>query len=113
MNEIALALIETLKYFRIAYKNEECSEIRERYRDHIYMLESKLIMLFAGNVIKRVEDLDLNERIVNALHGEGIYTFYQLTQCTRQKVLDFPNIGEEYVKDIEEAMAKEGVKFAS
>jgi DNA-directed RNA polymerase alpha subunit len=110
---IAIALLETLKYFRGAREVEKCDETKEFYSDNISMLESKLIMLFAGNEVTRIEDSDLNNRIVNALHGEGIYTFYQLTQYTRKEVLDFPNIGEEYLEDIEKAMAKEGVKFAS
>jgi DNA-directed RNA polymerase alpha subunit len=109
MSGIALALIEALKYFRSAYEVEECSETKEFYRYNISMFENKLIMLFGGDI----EDLDLNERIVNALYGKGVYTINNLTGYTRQEVLDFPNIGEEYVKDIEEAMHRLGVKFAS
>jgi DNA-directed RNA polymerase subunit alpha len=61
---------------------------------------------------KRLElslaEIDLSVRTVNCLEEQGIFTVEDLLKCTRQRLLEVPNLGEKTLETIYDALEKLG-----
>ena len=55
-----------------------------------------------------LSEIDLIVRTVNCLEEEGIFTVRDLLNCTPERLLEIPNLGEKTLETIYEALAKIG-----
>jgi DNA-directed RNA polymerase subunit alpha len=53
-------------------------------------------------------EVDLVVRTVNCLEDEGIFTVQDLLNCTPERLLEIPNLGEKTLETIYEALEKIG-----
>jgi DNA-directed RNA polymerase subunit alpha len=53
-------------------------------------------------------EIDLIVRTVNCLREAGIFTVRDLLNCTPERLLEIPNLGEKTIETIYEALAKIG-----
>lgn len=53
-------------------------------------------------------ELDLPVRTTNCLDEQGISTIGDLLQCSREKLLGFPNFGEKTLEEVFKALEKHG-----
>ncbi len=53
-------------------------------------------------------EIDLSVRTVNCLEEDKIFTVLELLQCTRERLLQIPNLGEKTVETIYTALEKIG-----
>jgi DNA-directed RNA polymerase subunit alpha len=53
-------------------------------------------------------EIDLVVRTVNCLEDEGIFTVQDLLNCTPDRLLEIPNLGEKTLETIYEALEKIG-----
>ena len=53
-------------------------------------------------------ETDLSVRIVNCLEEDKIFTVQDLLQCTRERLLTIPNLGEKTIEVIYAALEKIG-----
>jgi DNA-directed RNA polymerase subunit alpha len=53
-------------------------------------------------------EIDLVVRTVNCLEDEGIFTVQDLLNCTPERLLEIPNLGEKTLETIYAALAKIG-----
>jgi DNA-directed RNA polymerase alpha subunit len=55
-----------------------------------------------------LSEIDLIVRTVNCLEDEGIFTVQDLLNCTPERLLEIPNLGEKTLETIYAALAKIG-----
>src|SRR5512141_2287378 len=53
-------------------------------------------------------EIDLSVRTVKCLEEESIFTVQDLLQCTRERLLQIPNLGEKTIETIYAALGKLG-----
>jgi DNA-directed RNA polymerase subunit alpha len=53
-------------------------------------------------------EIDLSVRTVNCLEEESIFTVQDLLQCTRERLLQIPNLGEKTIETIYAALENLG-----
>jgi DNA-directed RNA polymerase subunit alpha len=53
-------------------------------------------------------EIDLSVRTVNCLEEDKIFTVLDLLQCTRQRLMQIPNLGDKTVETIYAALEKIG-----
>jgi DNA-directed RNA polymerase subunit alpha len=53
-------------------------------------------------------EIDLSVRTVNCLEEDKIFTVLDLLQCTRERLMQIPNLGEKTVETIYAALEKNG-----
>ena len=56
----------------------------------------------------RLSEIDLIVRTVNCLDDEGIFTVQDLLNCTPERLLEIPNLGEKTLETVYGALAKIG-----
>ena len=56
-----------------------------------------------------LSEIDLIVRTVNCLEDEGIFTVQDLLNCTPERLLEIPNLGEKTLETIYTALAKIGL----
>ncbi len=61
---------------------------------------------------KRLElslaEIDLSVRTINCLEEDKIFTVFDLLQCTRERLLQIPNLGEKTVETVYAALEEIG-----
>ena len=55
-----------------------------------------------------LSEIDLIVRTVNCLEDEGIFTVQDLLNCTPERLIEIPNLGEKTIETIYAALAKIG-----
>jgi len=66
---------------------------------------------WTGKIGRHINTLDITQRSANCLMAEGIYTLDDLTRTTAVELLKTPNLGHKSLRNIQDALAKEGLSL--
>lgn len=99
-------------------ENISVPEFMERYSDRLYSNTCMDKLLKMGKIYipegeKRVSDLQISTRLRNILLGHNVYLISQITQYSREDVMDFRHFGKEAMKELDAICEQEGIRLMS